>query len=92
MRSALMKRLSLLLALLIACAHAPSVDRSTGAAAVREADLAFSKATRARGIQGFAEFIAEDFNSVGQDGLASGRTEYLSEWSKLLARPGATVN
>ncbi len=38
MPSALMKRLSWLLALLIACAHAPSVDRSSGAAAVREAD------------------------------------------------------
>ncbi len=78
---ALMKRLSSLLALLIACAHAPSVDRITGAAAVREADLAFSEATRVRGIQGFAEFIAEDFYSMGPDGSASGRAEFLSEWS-----------
>src|SRR5215813_3848552 len=94
-----MRRLVLLLFLLTACSHS-AARGSSGLGSPAEADVVFSKATASRGIEGFTDFIAEDFHTVEANGSPSDRAAYLKEWSRLLSTsevydatgPGGKVN
>jgi len=85
-----MRRLVLLLFLLTACSHS-AARGSSGLGSPAEADVAFSEATASRGIEGFTDFIAEDFHTVEANGSPSDRAAYLKEWSRLLSTPETSI-
>lgn len=70
------------------CASASGADPS----ALMKADQEFDAATAARGIEGFASFIADDMTTIQpNEPIVRGKEGFVSGWKAILATPGLSL-
>jgi ketosteroid isomerase-like protein len=84
--------LAALAALLILAAVTLAMPAEDARRAILKADEDFARAAAERGVEGFASFVAEDFQSIRANSGLIDKSQFVAGWTPLLTDPARKIS